>query len=78
MGIATNILGCIYLTVILIFSFFPADASPTPEGMNYSVAIWSFVIVFSIVYYLAYARRVYDGPVVEVDTTPSIEPTLKQ
>ncbi|EGD93944.1 hypothetical protein TESG_01473 [Trichophyton tonsurans CBS 112818] len=78
MGIATNIFGCIYLTVILIFSFFPADASPTADGMNYSVAIWSFVIVFSIVYYLAYARRVYDGPVVEIDTTPSIEPALKQ
>ncbi|EFE31522.1 uncharacterized protein ARB_01670 [Trichophyton benhamiae CBS 112371] len=78
MGIATNIFGIIYLTVILIFSFFPADASPTAEGMNYSVAIWSFVVVFSIVYYLAYARRVYDGPVVEIDTTPSIEPALKQ
>lgn len=78
MGIAANTFGCIYLTVILIFSFFPADAAPTTEGMNYSVVIWSSVIVFSIVYYLAYARRVYDGPVVEINATPSIEPGVKQ
>ncbi|KAM5455668.1 hypothetical protein MaudCBS49596_001569 [Microsporum audouinii] len=77
-GIATNVFGCIYLTVILIFSFFPADAIPTAGSMNYSVVIWAFVIVFSIVYYLTYARRVYDGPVVEVDTTTLPDPMVKQ
>ncbi|KAK2861382.1 hypothetical protein FQN49_004255 [Arthroderma sp. PD_2] len=77
-GIAINIFGCIYLTVILIFSFFPADAVPTAGNMNYSVAIWAFVIVFSVVYYLAYARRVYEGPLVEVDTSSSMESRVKQ
>ncbi|KAF3491965.1 uncharacterized protein GIQ15_01482 [Arthroderma uncinatum] len=78
LGIAINIFGCIYLTVILIFSFFPAKAVPTAGDMNYSVVIWAFVVVFSVVYYLAYARRVYEGPLVEVDTVPSMESRVKQ
>ena len=34
--------------------------------MNYSVLVTGFVVLFSVVYYLLYARKVYKGPLVEI------------
>ena len=34
--------------------------------MNYSCLVFGSVIIFSIVYYIVYAKRHYKGPFVEV------------
>ncbi|OCK81437.1 amino acid transporter [Lepidopterella palustris CBS 459.81] len=67
LGTIINAFGVIYLTTILFFSFWPTGMNPTPELMNYSVVMVGAVAAFSVVYYLAWARRTYSGPVIEVD-----------
>ncbi|KAF7872051.1 uncharacterized protein EAF02_009156 [Botrytis sinoallii] len=65
-GIANNIFACIFLVIINFFSFFPPTSTVTPTSMNYSVLVFGSVILFSIVYYLLYARKFYTGPVVGI------------
>ncbi len=56
-----------YLTVVVFFSFWPTERVVTAENMNYAVLVTGAIVIFSLVYYLVWARRVYTGPVVEVD-----------
>ncbi|EEP80779.1 conserved hypothetical protein [Uncinocarpus reesii 1704] len=65
-----NVFACCYLLVILVFSFFPA-ATPVENAidMNYSSVLIVGVMLFSLVYYFAYARRTYEGPLVEVEAS---------
>ncbi|KAL9023162.1 MAG: hypothetical protein Q9196_007359 [Gyalolechia fulgens] len=66
LGVGINAAGCAYMVVILFFSFWPPTASPTAAEMNYSVLVTGFVIIFSIIYYQLYARKIYKGPLVEI------------
>lgn len=69
-GIPINIIACAYLILILVFSFFPAAMKiADPIEMNYSVVIMGFVVIFSMAYYVVYARKTYEGPIVEVDSS---------
>ncbi|KAK7398529.1 hypothetical protein QQX98_012077 [Neonectria punicea] len=64
-GIANNVLTICYLVVVGFFSFWPPMMNPTTDMMNYSVVVTGFVFVFSVVYYLVWAKREYNGPIVE-------------
>lgn len=66
LGVAINVAGIAYMIVILFFSFWPPVMNPTAAKMNYSVLVTGFVILFSIGYYLIYARKIYKGPLVEI------------
>ncbi|KAL8695665.1 MAG: hypothetical protein Q9224_003252 [Gallowayella concinna] len=66
LGIAVNAIGCVYMVIIIFFSFWPPVTPVTPETMNYSVLVTGSVILFSVVYYLVYARRIYKGPLMEI------------
>ncbi|KAL8832483.1 MAG: hypothetical protein Q9170_004854 [Blastenia crenularia] len=66
LGVAVNVVGIAYMVVIIFFSFWPPTVDPTAKTMNYSVLVTGFVLLFSVVYYFAYARRVYKGPLVEI------------
>ena len=65
-GIFVNGIACVYVVIILFFSFFPPETPVTPATMNYSVLVFGTVILFSIVYYFLYAKKHYKGPFVEV------------
>lgn len=65
-GIAVNAFACVYMVIIIFFSFWPPVIRPDKETMNYSVVVTGAVLIFSIIYYLIRARKVYTGPVVEV------------
>ena len=65
-GIVNNAFACCYLTVMVFFSFWPTERSVTAENMNYAVLLTGAIVIFSLVYYLVWARRVYMGPVIEV------------
>jgi len=65
LGIAVNVFGIIYMTVILFFSFWPPATPTTAATMNYSVAVLGCVAIFCVVYYSVRARHVYKGPLVE-------------
>lgn len=67
-GIAVNAFACVYMVIIIFFSFWPPMIRPNKETMNYSVVVIGGVSIFSVIYYLIRARKVYTGPVVEVIT----------
>lgn len=67
LGIIINVLGVVYLIIILFFSFWPPVTPTTAATMNYSVLMIGAVVLFSVVYYMLVARKVYGGPLVEIE-----------
>ncbi|KAF2188667.1 amino acid transporter [Zopfia rhizophila CBS 207.26] len=66
-GVANNAVACSYLILLIFFSFWPSETPVKPDRMNYAVLVTGFVVLFSIFYYLVWAKRKYTGPIVEVD-----------
>lgn len=64
-GTVVNAFGCAYLLVLLFFSFWPTAINPTVQTMNMSSLMVGVTIIWSIVYYLVWARKFYTGPVIE-------------
>ncbi|KAI4087694.1 MAG: hypothetical protein LQ339_008836 [Xanthoria mediterranea] len=64
-GIAVNIFAVAFGLIIFFFSFWPVATPVEPATMNYSI-VTAAVVIFAVVYYVVYARRIYTGPVVEV------------
>ena len=64
-GIVVNLLTIAYLILVVFFSFWPPLTPVTAQNMNYAIVGTGSVIVFSIVYYLSIAKRVYKGPRIE-------------
>ncbi|KAI0886336.1 amino acid transporter [Annulohypoxylon maeteangense] len=64
-GVVNNIFSCIYLVFIFFFSFWPPALEVTPQTMNYAVLVFGTVIMFSMLYYAVWARKVYSGPIIE-------------
>jgi hypothetical protein len=65
-GIVVNFLALVWLWIVFIFCFFPLfplSVDPSLADMNWAIAIWGFVVVFAVIYFIVWARKVYDGPV---------------
>ncbi|KAI0818235.1 amino acid/polyamine transporter I [Xylaria sp. FL0064] len=69
-GIVNNALTCAFLLYVLFFSFWPAFIEVTPQNMNWSILVTGEVVIFSVLYYLVWARKSYTGPVIEI--SPSL------
>ena len=67
LGILNNVFACVYLIIISFFSYWPVALPVTPANMNYTSLVTGSVALFSVIYYLIWARKSYHGPVVEVD-----------
>jgi choline transport protein len=67
-GTANNIVAICYLLLLIFFSFWPnyLDVSD-PASMNWAVLVTGFIMIFSIGYYLIWARKTYTGPIVETN-----------
>ncbi|KAI9040337.1 choline transport protein [Aspergillus affinis] len=65
-GILINTFALIYMTIAVFFSFWPPEKEITVQTMNFSVVGTVGVIILSLAYYILRARKVYEGPVVEV------------
>ena len=65
LGIFINTYACLYMIVILFFSFWPPQRSITAENMNYSSLVLGSVVLFASVYYLIRGHREYTGPLIE-------------
>ncbi|KAJ4158391.1 uncharacterized protein LMH87_008918 [Akanthomyces muscarius] len=66
LGTVNNMFACCYLVFVLFFSFWPPATPVKADTMNYSCLGTGAVVIFSVVYYFALAKRQYNGPVVEV------------
>ena len=67
-GTANNVVAICYLILLIFFSFWPnyLDVS-NPASMNWAVLVTGFIMIFSIGYYLIWARKTYTGPIVEIN-----------
>ena len=74
-GIAVNLIAVGFGLIIFFFSFWPVATPVEAASMNYSVLMTGSVILFAILYYVAYAKKAYKGPIVEV-TPFQIEQTV--
>ncbi|KAI0156447.1 putative GABA permease [Xylariaceae sp. FL1272] len=66
-GIANNMFSCAYLLYVFFFSFWPAFKDVTPATFNWAVLVFVVVVSFSMLYYGIWARKIYNGPIVELD-----------
>ena len=66
-GIFVNAVACMYMVVILFFSFWPPATPVTAATMNFSSLVTGAVVVFGVVYYAVWGRKVYTGPVIEIE-----------
>ncbi|KAL8636513.1 MAG: hypothetical protein Q9226_009246, partial [Calogaya cf. arnoldii] len=62
-GLLINILSMLFLMLAFVLLCFPPARNPTLDGMNWSIVIYTGVLVLSWGYYLARARHKYLGPV---------------
>ena len=67
LGIAINVVSCVFMIIIIFFSFWPPVTPTTAETMNYSVLVFGAVILFSLAYYVTIAHKTYVGPLVELE-----------
>ena len=67
LGILVNLWAVCYMIIIVFFSFWPTESVVKVTTMNYSVVGTFGTIILSIIYYVIRARKVYEGPLVEVD-----------
>ena len=65
-GIPIILLAIVYTIVGIFFSFWPPTRQVTAETMNWSIAVFGGVILFSLVFWMVYGRKVYKGPIIEV------------
>ena len=68
LGPIVNVIAIVFLGILLFFSFWPAEAAVTPANMNYSILVTGSVLLFSVVWYMTFGRRVYKGPVVDASS----------
>ena len=70
-GILINIVACICLLIIPIFTYWPVAvpvAVPVaPATMNYSSLVMGLVGILSTIYYVLWAHKTYSGPVVNTE-----------
>jgi choline transport protein len=61
-GLAINITALIFLTPVYFFAFWPAATPVQPDTMNWAVVMYVGIMICSLVYYVIWARHIYDGP----------------
>ena len=67
LGIAINVVACVFMIIVIFFSFWPPVTPTTAESMNYSVLVFGAVVLFSLAYYVTVAHKTYVGPLVELE-----------
>ncbi|EAW13292.1 putative GABA permease [Aspergillus clavatus NRRL 1] len=65
-GTAINAYAIIYMIIVIFFSFWPTQMEVDRTTMNFSVVGTIGTIILALIYYLLRARKVYQGPIIEV------------
>lgn len=65
-GIVVNILAIVFLLITIFFSFWPPTAKVTAATMNYSAFGNLGILIFAIGYYMAWAKKEYEGPIIDL------------
>ncbi|PQE07885.1 choline transport protein [Rutstroemia sp. NJR-2017a WRK4] len=68
LGTLNNAFACIFMIIILFFSFWPITIHVQPSTMNFSILVTGSVALLSICYYFLWSNRTFKGPVMETTT----------
>jgi choline transport protein len=63
-GMTVNIAGSVYGFYLMFFAVIPPEYPVTAANFNWSPVMFTAVMGFAAVYYMLFARKVYQGPVV--------------
>jgi hypothetical protein len=66
-GLAVNIIALFYSLFALFWSFWPGDVDITLDNFNWSVVIFSAVLILSLGMYWIKGRKEYVGPAAIVE-----------
>lgn len=66
LGIIVNTFAVVFGIIMFFFSFWPVATPVTAVHMNFSVLMTGSVVLFAILYYVFWARKTYQGPIVEI------------
>ncbi|CAK47173.1 uncharacterized protein An18g00960 [Aspergillus niger] len=66
LGTANNIFAIAYSIIMMFFGCWPPENHPAPKNINYSIVIFAGVTLISIIYYVGWARKHYQGPLAEL------------
>ncbi|KAI9681716.1 MAG: hypothetical protein M1822_007068 [Bathelium mastoideum] len=72
-GTLNNILAIAYLVIVCFFSFWPTQTPVKAADMNYSQTVWGAVVILSLLYYFIWAKKWYQGPLVEVELLQALD-----
>jgi hypothetical protein len=67
-GAAVNILGLIYLVLVIFFSMWPVTYPVTSSTMNWAVVVLAGWVVLGAAYYFLGGRNKYKNPIVAAST----------
>lgn len=62
-GLAVNIIAFVYTLIAMVFSFFPPALPVTPQNMNWSIVVYSFVLISGGIFYAIQGRKQWNGPI---------------
>ena len=65
-GVPITIFSIIYSVIGTFFSFWPPSPEPTPETMNWSIAVFGGLMVFCVIFWYTHAHKIYKGPIIEI------------
>ncbi|KAK5119439.1 hypothetical protein LTR85_007539 [Meristemomyces frigidus] len=65
-GLPINIVAVLYCIYLVIFLPWPQDVPVTAQSFNWASVMFVGIMLLSALYYVAWARKVYKGPVVYV------------
>lgn len=69
LGLPINVFSLAWLCFAIIFIFFPTVNNPTPINMNWSIVVFSGVVIFAVAQYIVHGRLIYQAPVTQVRKT---------
>ena len=67
-GVPITIIAQVYTLIGLFFSFWPYTPEVTAETMNYSSLMFGAIMIFSLLFWVIWGRKVYVGPLLEIDS----------
>ena len=69
-GTINNTFACLYLVMLLFWSFWPPATPVRPSTMNFSVLVFGATILFSLAWYLFKGKAEFSGPIEECEVDP--------
>lgn len=65
-GAVVNCVALVYVSVAVLFSFFPTSVPVVPSTMNWSCLMYGATVIFAVLFYVFDGRKRYRGPIVEI------------